>query len=143
MKHQKYCPVLRRADGVDCTGNGITARHAAVTVITGVPYIMTKGLDGREYYDRPDEKAVERYADDKALPRHEVLMLCDKTNNPIYTPYLKTLDSVYGVASDGEKLVGPCAGGNYVRFDDGNGREVVMRVHDRYDTQEAWDALSK
>ena len=140
MRHTKNCMVLRPADFPDCTGRGITARHTRLTVITDVPYLTTD-IDGKEYFDRPDETAVEEYVRKEGLEPRKVVILCDKTNNPIYTPFLKPLDSVYGIR-DGERLTGPCSGGNYVAFKDESGRERVIRVHDRYDTQEAWDGLS-
>lgn len=140
MKFIKYCEVYRAAGKRDCTGNGITAQNTSVTVITDVPYKMTT-FDGKEYYDRPDEDAVEAFAEKNNLDKSRIVLLCDKTNNPIYTPYLKPLDSVWGVNHHGEKLVGPCFGGNYVCVD--THEHKLVRVHDRYDTQEAWDGLSR
>lgn len=137
MKHTPNCRVYRPAGFPDCTGGGITAKHDTLTVITEVPYLMTE-FDGRQYFDRPDEKAVMEYAGAKGLDPKRVLILCDRFNNPIYTPYLKPLDAVWGVR-DGQKLTGPCAGGNYVE----TGRDILVRVHDRYDTQEDWDGLSR
>lgn len=142
MREIKNCTVLRRA-GQDCTGGGITARYENVTVIVDVPYLMTEWR-GNQYFDRPDEKAVRRHCQENGIDEKEVLILCDKQNNPVYTPYLKPLDAVWGVRN-GEKLVGPCAGGNYVivhgkSYSDDS---VICRVHDRYDTEEAWDALSR
>ena len=136
MRHTTDNRVYRPAGFPDCTGGGITSIHDTLTVITSVPYLMTE-FDGKSYYDRPDEKAVEEYVRKKGLDPNKVLILCDKTNNPIYTPYLKPLDSAYG-----KGLVGPCAGGNYVEFRR-NGKTEIVRVHDRYDTEEAWDGLSK
>lgn len=140
MRHIKHCRVLRPAGMRDCTGNGITARHTRLTVITDIPYRMTE-YQGKNYFDRPDEAAVEAYVRREGLDPDTVVILCDKTNNPIYTPYLKPLDSVYGSGPSG-RLTGPCAGGNYVAFSEGDAPERVIRVHDRYDTQEAWDGLS-
>jgi hypothetical protein len=142
MRHLTNCTVLRPAGFPDCTGGGITARHAGVTVITDVPYLMTE-FNGHRYFDRPDEKAVLDYVRENGLDPQKVVILCDRQDNPVYTPFLKPLDSVYGLDGDGNRLTGPCAGGNYVRFRDGNDNERVVRVHDRYDTQEAWDALSR
>lgn len=142
MRHQKCCTVLRPAGFPDCTGNGITARNDTVTVVTDIPY-LTMESSGRTYYDRPDENAVMDYVRKNGLDPKKTVILCDKQNNPIYTPYLKPLDSVYGVDSAGRRLTGPCSGGNYVRFKDSSDNEQVMRVHDRYDTQKAWDGLSK
>ena len=142
MRHIKFCRVLRPAGMQDCTGHGITARHTHLTVIVGVPYLMTE-FQGKEYFDHPDEKAVEAYVRKEGLNPREVVILCDKTNNPIYTPYLKPLDSQYGLDGDGNRLTGPCAGGNYVAFREGDSDERVIRVHDRYDTQENWDGLSR
>ena len=141
MKHTDNCMVLRPADFPDCTGRGITARFARLTVITDVPY-LTMEIDGKEYFDRPDEAAVEEYVRKEGLEPRKVVILCDKVNNPIYTPYLKPLDSIYGVR-DGKRLMGPCSGGNYVAFKEGTGDESVVRVHDRYDTPEDWDGLSR
>lgn len=141
MRHQKCCTVLRPAGFPDCTGNGITARNDTVTVVTDVPYLMMES-SGRTYYDHPDENAVMDYVRKNGLDPKKTVILCDKRNNPIYTPYLKPLDSIYGVDSAGKRLTGPCSGGNYVRFKDGSDNEQVMRVHDRYDTQKAWDGLS-
>lgn len=141
MRHIRSCRVLRPAGMQDCTGHGITARFTVLDVILDVPYLMTE-FDGKEYFDRPDEKAVEEYARKSGLDPRTVVLLCDKRNNPIYSPYLKPLDSVYGVR-DGRKLTGPCAGGNYVACREPGENEKVIRVHDRYDTQEAWDGLSR
>lgn len=141
MQHFDSCEVLRPA-GPDCTGGGITARHDRVTVITDVPY-KTTTWQNTTYYDRPDEVAVRQYCHKKKLDENKVLILCDKTNNPIYTPYLKPLDAIWGVRG-GQKLVGPCAGGNYVVIRNKSySDEGIYRVHDRYDTEEAWDALSR
>ena len=137
MKHTPNCRVYRPAGFPDCTGNGITAKYDTLTVVTDVPYLMTE-FDGKKYLDRPDEEAVMEYAGAKGLDPRRVLILCDRFENPIYTPYLKPLDAVWGVRG-GQKLTGPCAGGNYVE----TGRDILVRVHDRYDTQEDWDGLSK
>ena len=137
MRIIKNCRVLVRKNSQDCTGKGITFHNDLLTVIEDVPYVMIEH-DGKEYYNHPDEKAVEAYCDGHGLDKKKVVLLCDKTNNPIYTPYLKPLDSVWGVR-DGQKLTGPCHGGNYVEI----GHTQAVRVHDRYDTQEVWDALSR
>lgn len=137
------CKVLRPADTQDCTGNGITARNSRVIVLADVPYKMTV-FDDKTYYDRPDEVAVRQYCHKKKIDESKVLILCDKVNNPIYTPYLKPLDAIWGIR-DGEKLVGPCAGGNYVCVEQQGSdgwKETIYRVHDRYDTQKNWDGLS-
>lgn len=143
MRIIKNCSVLVKKNSQDCTGKNITFHHDYLTVITGVPYLMIE-FDGKSYYDRPDEEQVRRFCEAKGLDTKTVLLLCDKRNNPIYTPYLKPLDAVWGVRN-GEKLTGPCAGGNYVviKDPDEDWKESVIRVHDRYDTQEVWDALSR
>jgi len=140
MRTINFCTVLRPADGKDCTGGGITAKNSMVSVVIDVPY-NTMEHDGQTYYGKPDEALIEEYVRKNSLDPKKVVFLCDKTNNPIYTPYLKPLDSVWGKAPDGTKLVGPCAGGNYVKYHDGG--EKIIRVHDRYDTEKAWDWLSR
>ena len=139
MRHIDNCTVLRPAGYPDCTGNGITARNDSVTVILDVPYLTIEDY-GKTYYDRPDEKAILDYVKRQSLDPSRVVILCDKLNNTVYTPHLKPLDSVYGTRG-GEKLTGPCSGGNYVAFRE-EGAERVIRVHDRYDTQKDWDGLS-
>jgi len=143
MKHYT-CTVLRPADFQDCTGYGITARFPRLTIITDVPYTMHE-FDGHQYYDRPNEKAVMDYVKTKGLDPKKVLILCDKRNNPVYTPYAKPLDEVYAVDGQGRKLMGPCNGGNYIIYvtENENEYEKAVRVHDRYDTLEAWDGLSR
>ena len=135
MKHILSCSVFREADFPDCTNKGITAQYGRVIVITDVPYKTTE-FNGETYFDCPDEQAVQEYVHRQGLDPKTVLILCDKTNNPIYTPYLKPLDSVWGVG-----LVGPCFGGNYVRLS--YNEHTLIRVHDRYDTEEDWDGLSR
>lgn len=142
MKKITNCKVLRPADFPDCTGNGITAQNSSVTVLVDVPYLYTE-FNGKQYYEKPDEKAIEKFCETKKIDKKTVLILCDKTNNPIYSPFLKPLDSVWGVRN-GEKLVGPCAGGNYVAVEqnDEGWKEKIFRVHDRYDTERNWEGLS-
>lgn len=142
MRHIQNCKVFVRKGGQDCTGKGITYRYDDVTVIVNVPYKYTE-WQGKQYYDQPDEVAVRQYCHKKGLDEQRVLLLCDKRNNPIYSPYLKPLDAVWGVRRT-EKLTGPCAGGNYVlvRDPDEQWKETMYRVHDRYDTQKVWDGLS-
>lgn len=140
MKHTLCNRVYRPAGFPDCTGGGITAKHDILTVITDAPYLTTT-FDGKEYPARPDEDAVMEYVKDKGLNPEKTLILCDRFSNPIYTPYLKPLNSAWGMR-DGQRLTGPCAGGNYVEVDALPGRPLI-RVHDRYDTQENWDGLSR
>lgn len=144
MKHIENCKILVPKNFPDCTGQGVSFRHDRVTVILDAPYIYTEHL-GHRYYDRPDEVAVRKYCHKKKLDESKVLILCDKFDNPVYSPYCKPLDAIWGV-KDGEKLVGPCAGGNYVLVDienaDGCREERIFRIHDRYDTQKNWDGLS-
>lgn len=143
MLHIRNCKVLRPADFPDCTGGGITARNTHVEVLIDVPYKKTC-VNSTIYYDRPDEAAIREYCHTKNIDESKVLILCDKFNNSIYTPYLKPLDAVWG-ERNGQKLVGPCAGGNYVSVEQnepGGWKEDVYRVHDRYDTETAWAALS-
>lgn len=145
MKTIKFCSVLKPSGFPDCTANGITAQFDSLHVIVDVPYLMMKGFYDEYYFDKPDEKAVERYVEENGLDPKMVLIYCDKLNNPIYTPFLKPLDSVYGSREIGGRtvrLLGPMAGGNYVVFKDEEHKEHVVRVHDRYETQEAYDALS-
>ena len=144
MEHINMCPVLRPANGVDCTNGGLTSRLPYVTVITDVPYITTN-WENKTYYERPDEVAVRKYCHKKKINEASVLILCDKTNNPIYTPYLKPIDDVYNPKGKNHK-VGPMMGGNYVIVRTGNTQyttENVYRVHDRYETQEENDTLSR
>ena len=134
MKHINFCHVYRRGHGEnDSTNNGITSRLDIVTVITDVPFKM-KTAFGKEYLDGPDEAAVEEYVRRRGLDPAKVLLLCDKTDNPIYTPYLKPLDSVF----KGKGRLGPMFGGNYVGID----YHTLVRVHDRYETQEEYNMLS-
>lgn len=144
MRIIKNCRVLVKKNSQDCTGGGISAHYDTLTLLTDVPYTYTTFM-GKQYYERPDEQAIEKYCTKKEIDPRTVLILCDKVNNPIYTPYVKPLDSVWGVR-DGQKLTGPCAGGHYLlaEINDETGwKEMIWRIHDRYDTQEVWDALSR
>lgn len=138
MKHKNNCHVYRDANRVDCTNGGVTFIFDAVIVVTGVPY-RTIEHDGKTYLDRPDEDAVMRYVKEQGLDEKKVLLLCDRFDNPVYTPYLKPLDAVYGKAPDGERLAGPMYGGNFVEID----YTTAVRVHDRYETQYECDTLSR
>ena len=137
MRHTRFNHVYRAAGIGDCTVNGITARFVMLNVIYDVPYLMTE-FDGKEYFDRPDEEKVLEYIKKNNLDPERCVLLCDKRNNPIYTPYLKPLDSVYKK----EGYMGPCSGGNYVEFKHDTQTELI-RVHDRYDTESNWDGLSR
>lgn len=144
MEHINMCPVLRPAHGRDCTNNGLSSRLDYVTVVKDVPYIMTH-WNGNTYYERPDEVAVRKYCHKKKINEATVLILCDKTNNPTYTPYLKPIEDVWNPKGKNHKL-GPMMGGNYVIVREGNEyytNEKVVRVHDRYETQEENDTLSR
>lgn len=138
MQHSCYNPVYRPAHGEDCTNGGITSRYENLIVITDVPYKKIVH-DGNKYFDRPDEDAVMAYVKEKKLDPKRVLILCDKFNNDAYTPYLKPLDAIYRTNKDGRPRLGPMAGGNYVL----NVYDRMIRVHDRYETQEEYDTLSK
>lgn len=143
MEFIPNCIVYRAAEQQDCTNGGITARLARVNVITDVPYKFTE-WNGKRYYDRPDEVAVRQFCHKKKIDERTVLLLCDKTNNPIYTPYLKPLDAVWkdiNVGKETIRRIGPMAGGNYVLIDQKH--ETLIRVHDRYETQQEYDTLSK
>lgn len=147
MQRIKFCPVYVQKNSQDCTGKGITYHYDHLDVLIDVPYKMLIE-NGKEYYDRPDEKKIRAWCVTHGVNPREVLILCDKRNNPIYTPYLKPLDTEWGVRN-GERLVGPAMGGNYVLVSIhgegpwGGSTETVYRVHDRYDTQQDWDGLSR
>ena len=129
MRHIMDNAVLRNPLG-DCTNRGLTSVHDTVTVITDVPYLTVRD-GGKTYFDKPDENKVLEYCRENNLDHSRTLILCDKRNNPVYTPYLKPLDAVYACRG-GKKMLGPMDGGNRVRVRMENGDETI-RVHDRYE----------
>ena len=137
MKHKIYCPVYRQAGSQDCSNGGLTAKYDIAVVVYDAPYLYTEH-NGKKYLDKPDEEKVMEYAKQKHLDLRKVLVLCDKFDFDNCTPYLKPLDEIWKT-KNGEKRLGPMFGGNYVEVE----YRDLIRVHDRYETEEEYANLSK
>ena len=143
MRHISTSTVLRNANG-DFTNCGLSFFHANPVIVLDIPHMKVICADGTVYYGEPDQVAIRQYCHKNKLPEKQVLILDTRPNNDIYPPILRPLDALWK-AHDGQMRIGPMAGGNYLHYKDHekNWDEFVYAIHDRYETDQEYDTLSK
>ncbi len=143
MRHIPITTVLRNASG-DFTNNGISARFNSITLILDVPRKKTIMDNGTTLFGEIDQISIRKYCLENILNEHAVLFLDTRPYNDIYPPICRPLDAVYNPEGP-DKKVGPMFGGNYLEYRDHkkNWETFVYAIHDRYETQEEYDTLSR
>ena len=123
---QEYVSVYRDAYlTMDCTNNGISARHNQIRV----------------FWDCTREAAL-KYCSENNIPTDDCGILIERTlfgePHPKIEPLVKPIGKIGGMF-----------GGNFAHTSNGNfytylrsGCSVVIPIHDRYETQAEYDALS-
>ena len=117
MKHAKRCYIYRDSLG-DCTNNGITATRDTCTL----------------FWDCEPAEAL-TYCEEKGLNPAECLIVDDSPS--CGREYRKAVP----LKEKGRGYVGPMFGGNYIECRDYF--DYPIPVHDRYETWEEYDILSR
>lgn len=142
MRHITVTTVLRNATG-DYSNSGFSSVRAQPILVLDVPYKKVD-FDGTSYFGEPDQDDIRQYCHEKNLNERNVLFLDERPNNDIYPPVCRPLDEVFNPNRPGKK-VGPMAGGNYLKYRDPEKKweTFVYAIHDRYESQEEYDTLSR
>ena len=114
--------VFRDADGYDCSNGGITSNHRSLTLYSG---------DRNECYQQAKEENR----------LHEALYLNKRIlwDEPPY--FAEPLKKGEGVQMFGGNYVGTCDGRYAAML--GSRTSYLLPVHDRYETQEEYDAMCR